>query len=160
MIDQIDEQIDRLKSDIVEWSLLQRHLDELVKKIDRGEVINPESAESDEEMAGIVKDCVLSVEVEQAFRWGLYDMTITFEDNSFKMIRFNSMSRKAWDRLTCIDIEFEYIERYVRRDTQIQRDEKYRREEEEQRKHRVGRPRKIKEEKPKRPVGRPRKIKE
>ena len=157
MIDQIYEQIDRLKSDLVEWTLLQQHLVELVAKIDRGEVINPESAESDEEMAEIVKDCVLSVEVEQAFRWGIYDMTITFEDNSFKMLRFNSMSRKAWDTLTGETVEFEYLERYVRRDTQIQRDEKYRREEEEQRKHRVGRPRKIKEDKPKRPVGRPRK---
>jgi DNA invertase Pin-like site-specific DNA recombinase len=157
MIDQITEQIDRLKTDIVEWTLRMQHLAELIDRIDRGDAVNPETAGTDEEMAEIVKDCVLSVEVEQSFSWGIYDMTITFEDYSFKMIRFKSMSRKAWDSLTGENIEFEYMERYVRPDTQKDRDIKQQKEEEEQRKHRVGRPRKIKEDTPKRPVGRPRK---
>lgn len=157
MIDRINEQLDRLKTDVVEWTLLQRHLVELVGKIDRGDVINPEKVESEEQMAEIVRDCVSYIRVKSLGEWGKYQMTIMFENSEFALIEFDSMSKKAREAISHKQIEFDYMERYLRPDTLKMREEKMRKEEEGQMLPKVGRPRKPKEEKPKRPVGRPRK---
>ena len=124
MLDQIDEQMSRVQSDVVEWSITMQHLAEMIDKIDRGEMINPEYAQTDAEMSEVIHNCVKLVEVEPTDSWGKYDYTITFEDNSFVMFRINSMAKTARNLLTCEKIEFDYMERFLRPATKRNREKK------------------------------------
>ena len=75
-------------------------------------------------MSEVIHDCVKSVEVEPTDYWGKYDYTITFEDNSFVMFRINSMAKTARNLLTCENIEFDYMERFLRPATKRNREKK------------------------------------
>lgn len=124
MLDQIEEQKNRVAADIVEWTLHMQHLAETLDKLERGEYVNPETAQTDQEMSDIIHQCIVSIEVEPIISWGIYEFTITFENNDFEMFRINSMSKKAWYSMKPDDIDFDYMERFLRPDTKRNREKK------------------------------------
>ena len=64
-----------------------------------------------EEISDIIHSCIKEILIEKIIDKGIYELTITFIDNTFEMVRINSYKKTAWYSLTGEHIQFTLFDR-------------------------------------------------
>ena len=111
MLETNEQQKQQLNTSYIEWVLEHSHLYEVVTRLKTGNTTDISQVTDFEEMAAIIKECVKEVTVKRVVMKGQYEITITFENYSFKTIRFNSYKKTQWDAETGKTFELEFLDR-------------------------------------------------
>lgn len=111
MLETNNQQKEQLLTSQVEWILEHQHLNDVLDRLQSGNNEDLSNVTDFEDIAKIIADCVKEITVESIIDKGIYELTITFDDYSFVMVRINSYKRKAWYSTTGEKFEFDYLQR-------------------------------------------------
>lgn len=111
MIDNISEQIKVTKNQHVSYMFEVLGLEEERQRLKDGKKIDLSSIDDYAEIAEVIKSCVTEVILDRTESKGIYNLSVTFRDNSWREISFNSFTRKAVDLIEPRTIEYKYFER-------------------------------------------------
>lgn len=111
MLDKINEQVRDCQLKAIEHQLEQQHLIELIRHIKEGETIDINSVTDYEEIAEIIHSCVKEILIEKVIDKGIYELSITFVDNTEESVRINSYKKTAWYTLTGENLQFTLFDR-------------------------------------------------
>lgn len=111
MLDKINEQVRDCQLKAIEHQLEQQHLLELIQQIKNGETIDINKVTSYEEISDIIHSCIKEILVEKIIDKGIYELTITFVDNTEESVRINSYKKTAWYTLTGEHLQFTLFDR-------------------------------------------------
>ena len=111
MLDKINEQVRDCQLKAIEHQLEQQHLIELIRQIESGKDIDINTVTDYEEIANIIHSCVKEILIEKVIDKGIYELSITFVDNTEESVRINSYKKTAWYTLTGEHLQFTLFDR-------------------------------------------------